>query len=348
MKKETSELIFLKIIVLSYLIQTTKIDMKNALKNWRTTIIGALLACLYLIQKAYHDNGMDISQLDYFDLGISSLIIIGGAISKDASVTGALKAILLFVGLTLADAATAQDNPKCIYIPAAGANGSLQINSNGIMCSTPALQRTDSGSIYIFSGKAPDSDLSSIIKYLDSTNIAFSKGAATFAAIDTLSGSQSLFSVKAAGILAGSKNDKDTSANYYYFLIDSNEVKYGNKYGSVTLTESLQYLQARNATDSSTGNTVLLSFDIKFVASVEKQYDIYLTDDGTSTGNKLFDAHKTIYAYATNILDTDTFSVAPIVKVTDATNKVTVNVRRSAGARGTGNVYIKIYATKRS
>ena len=120
--------------------------MKNALKNYKTTFIGAALACLYLFQSAYQNAGFDFHNLDIFDIVISSLIIFFSAAAKDADVSGVIKTVVLFIGLTYSAHASAQNSKyDNVYLPAAGVEGMFQINRSGVIAADSAMMADSSG-----------------------------------------------------------------------------------------------------------------------------------------------------------------------------------------------------------
>lgn len=53
------------------------------MKNWKTTIIGALLAAVIAIQPLF-----ETGDYDYKKLGLAALVALLGYLTKDAGVTG--------------------------------------------------------------------------------------------------------------------------------------------------------------------------------------------------------------------------------------------------------------------
>ena len=153
--------------------------MKKILENWQTTLLGAILSCLYLFQKTYHDGGMHLESIDWIDYTISSLILIGGALSGDATKT--VKSAVLFFGLILfSDNSFAQPGSGGFTaLPAAGVDGSIQVAGLGgvISADTNFLKSDTSFGVSIKSKINPNQSAGiQVLSDSSETNIAiFSK-----------------------------------------------------------------------------------------------------------------------------------------------------------------------------
>lgn len=284
-----SDLIAVKILTLSIIyskIKKQKNAMKNALKNWKTTLLGAVLSCLYLIQKAYHDNGLDLAALDWFDIAISSAIILGAAITKDADVSGTAKAFLAFAFLSMltpnySSAQTTDVNFSAV--PAAQPDGSiLKCGFGGLVTSDSLFTKSDS-MLLVVSTKNPAQvlQLASLNSFYD-LNKGFYIAQGDSTKVGALSYNYNSDAIGMGGYI------KDASSDFG-LVIKPFDIQYtdtaGNKYDLLTGGNI-------PASFSKATGGVLTKDDIIYYGygngSVSGIDTIYLTSDGLESGNDLF------------------------------------------------------------
>jgi hypothetical protein len=66
------------------------------MKNWRTTLVGAILAVIIAVQPI-----ITTGAVDWKAVGLAALVALLGYLAKDAGVTGTVKTIALLIGLSL-------------------------------------------------------------------------------------------------------------------------------------------------------------------------------------------------------------------------------------------------------
>lgn len=333
-----SDLIAVKILTLSIIyskIKKQKNAMKNALKNWKTTLLGAILSCLYLIQKAYHDNGLDLAALDWFDLAISSAIILGAAITKDADVSGTAKAFLAFAFLSMATPNYSEAQTTNIdfsAVPAAGNAGAVQINGYGGLLTEDSLFKKNDSILIFVSTKNPTE-----MAAQNGVNSFFDAGKGFLIAQGDSNASGNISYHENNNYISIGGTIKNAT-NVYTFQVTPSGIYYEDTAGSTYNILTGGNIPAQYS--KQTGG-ILTSDDVIFYGygngSVSGIDTVYLTDNGLESGNDLFRTVNTNEAITDVNSSNDTMLITHVISWNVGAPKkyLTVTMKYLDGIAGT-------------
>jgi len=316
MKENLSRIIiWVKISILILIIKNFK---KKKMKNWKTTLVGATLAILYLVQSAYKDAQMNIHNLDVFDLIISSAIILFGALSKDFDVTGTAKTLLIFFTMCFYSQ-TSHSQQRYEYaifpLPNTFADGSPLIAKNGFVAVDSASVGTDSSEIIVKEN--------TVGKYSTTYyNMATRTGSQiSFNSVDSLGIGSSISSSSNLSSGHGANLSSDVCENCYVNKIGVDSVGvYIDAYNSKTENLISFHLPKNNMIqwNGQMGQSGIVTSGI--LSTVSGIDTIYLTTDGTENGENIYSnsteysvilspvsSDSTVYSY--NVTKTDSYFV---------------------------------------